>query len=62
MLFWMFFCEKYCNIAMQCCNIDVQLREHSALCLWWNLTLAFNVYYKIEGKFVPQARNIDIFN
>ncbi len=21
----MFFCEQYCNIAMQCCNIDVQV-------------------------------------
>ncbi len=21
----MFFCKQYCNIAMQCCNIDVQV-------------------------------------
>ena len=43
-----------CNVAILMCKL---LGAH-----WSNFTLVFNVYYKIKGKFVPQACNICIFN
>ncbi len=49
-------CSLASNIAMQCCNIDVQVAQSCS-----NITLVFYVYYKIKGKFVPQACNICIF-
>ena len=30
----MFFCEQYCNIAMQCCNIDVQVARSTLVKLY----------------------------
>ena len=50
-----FFSKQYCNITMQCCNVDVQI----ARCTMVKL---YSSYYKINGKFVPQAYNICMFN
>ena len=44
---------RYCD-AMLMCKL---LGAH-----WSNFTPVFNVYYKIKGKFVPQAGIICIFN
>ena len=61
----MFFCEQYCNIIMQCCNIDVHVarmfRDRLTSCRS-NITLFLNVYYKIQGKFLLQTCNTCILN
>ena len=53
-----FFCGNIailrCNVAILMCKL---LGAH-----WSNFALVFNVYYKIKGKFVPQACNICIFH
>ena len=61
----MFFCEQYCDIIMQCCNIDVlvarMFRDRLTSCRL-NITLFLNVYYKIQGKFLLPTCNTCILN
>ena len=49
----MFFCERYCNIAMQCCNIDVQVARSKLQSLLTSCCLkAIQYFENIFGQFI----------